>query len=79
MSGCGKGGKFRAKTKTRSARAGLQFPFGRVHLHLHLGISKESRIRGSYLANHSRNRHHQLASLFEMEVDSVASFPKASS
>ncbi|EUB54749.1 Histone H2A [Echinococcus granulosus] len=31
MSGRGKGGKLRAKAKTRSARAGLQFPVGRVH------------------------------------------------
>lgn len=31
MSGRGKGGKARAKAKTRSARAGLQFPVGRVH------------------------------------------------
>ncbi|KAF5403593.1 hypothetical protein PHET_02411 [Paragonimus heterotremus] len=27
----GKGGKTRVKSKTRSARAGLQFPVGRVH------------------------------------------------
>ncbi|VDP57471.1 unnamed protein product [Schistosoma curassoni] len=31
MSGRGKGGKVRSKAKTRSARAGLQFPVGRVH------------------------------------------------
>uniref|UniRef100_A0A8C4X2S3 Histone H2A n=1 Tax=Erpetoichthys calabaricus TaxID=27687 RepID=A0A8C4X2S3_ERPCA len=32
MSGRGKtGGKARAKAKTRSSRAGLQFPVGRVH------------------------------------------------
>ena len=32
MSGRGKGGKFRNKTsKTRSVKAGLQFPVGRVH------------------------------------------------
>ncbi|XP_046494837.1 histone H2A type 1-H-like [Equus quagga] len=32
MSGCGKqSGKARAKAKTRSSRAGLQFPVGRVH------------------------------------------------
>ena len=31
MSGRGKGGKALAKAKTRSARAGLQFPVGRFH------------------------------------------------
>uniref|UniRef100_G3NEH3 Histone H2A n=2 Tax=Gasterosteus aculeatus TaxID=69293 RepID=G3NEH3_GASAC len=38
MSGRGKtGGKARAKAKTRSSRAGLQFPVGRVHRHLRKG------------------------------------------
>ena len=31
MSGRGKGGKVRTKAKTRSSRAGLQFPVGRMH------------------------------------------------
>ena len=31
MSGRGKGGKVRTKAKTRSSRAGLQFPVGRIH------------------------------------------------
>ncbi|KAJ4922698.1 hypothetical protein JOQ06_024383 [Pogonophryne albipinna] len=31
------GGKARAKAKTRSSRAGLQFPVGRVHRHLRKG------------------------------------------
>ncbi|KAJ8023376.1 Late histone H2A.L3 [Holothuria leucospilota] len=31
MTDKGKGGKARAKAKSRSARAGLQFPVGRVH------------------------------------------------
>ncbi|XP_018649199.1 putative histone H2A [Schistosoma mansoni] len=31
MSGRDKGGKYRAKARRRSARAGLQFPVGRVH------------------------------------------------
>ena len=31
MSGRGKGGKIKAKAKSRSARAGLQFPVGRMH------------------------------------------------
>ncbi|RTG91488.1 histone H2A [Schistosoma bovis] len=31
MNAGGKGGKSRAKVKTRSAPAGLQFPVGRVH------------------------------------------------
>ncbi|XP_069750417.1 histone H2A-like isoform X2 [Narcine bancroftii] len=37
MSGRGKGGKARAKAKSRSSRAGLQFPVGRVHRHLKKG------------------------------------------
>ncbi|XP_056152549.1 histone H2A-like [Lampris incognitus] len=38
MSGRGKqGGKARAKSKTRSSRAGLQFPVGRVHRLLRKG------------------------------------------
>ena len=37
MSGRGKGGKTRAKSKSRSERAGLQFPVGRVHRHLKRG------------------------------------------
>jgi len=37
MSGRGKGGKARAKAKTRSSRAGLQFPVGRVHRLLRRG------------------------------------------
>ena len=38
MSGRGKtGGKARAKAKSRSSRAGLQFPVGRVHRLLRKG------------------------------------------
>lgn len=37
MSGRGKGGKARSKAKTRSSRAGLQFPVGRVHRLLRKG------------------------------------------
>ncbi|VDQ12864.1 unnamed protein product [Trichobilharzia regenti] len=37
MSGCNKGGKSRAKAKTRSARAGLRLPVGRVHRLLRKG------------------------------------------
>uniref|UniRef100_A0A3B4FAF2 Histone H2A n=1 Tax=Pundamilia nyererei TaxID=303518 RepID=A0A3B4FAF2_9CICH len=37
MSGRGKGGKTRAKAKSRSSRAGLQFPVGRVHRLLRKG------------------------------------------
>ncbi|XP_055498237.1 histone H2AX-like [Leucoraja erinacea] len=38
MSGRGKtGGKWRAKTKTRSSRSGLQFPVGRIHRLLRKG------------------------------------------
>ncbi|XP_008487218.1 histone H2A, partial [Diaphorina citri] len=37
MSGRGKGGKAKAKSKTRSSRAGLQFPVGRIHRLLRKG------------------------------------------
>ncbi len=37
MSGRGKGGTARTKSKTRSARAGLQFPVGRMHRLLRKG------------------------------------------
>lgn len=37
MSGRDKGGKVRAKGKTRSSRAGLQFPVGRIHRLLRKG------------------------------------------
>jgi histone H2A len=37
MSGRGKGGKARAKGKSRSSRAGLQFPVGRIHRLLRKG------------------------------------------
>ncbi|CUT99839.1 histone H2A [Echinococcus multilocularis] len=37
MSDRGKGGKSRAKAKTRSARAGVQLPVGRVHRLLRRG------------------------------------------
>ena len=52
MSGRGKGGKTRVKSKTRSVRAGLQFPVGRVHRVLRRGNYAE-RIGGGapvYLA-----------------------------
>ena len=37
MSGRGKGAKSGTKSKTRSSRAGLQFPVGRVHRFLRKG------------------------------------------
>lgn len=37
MSGRGKGGTSKGKSKTRSSRAGLQFPVGRVHRFLRKG------------------------------------------
>merc|ERR1712059_222825 len=36
-SGRGKGGKVKSKAKTRSSRAGLQFPVGRIHRLLRKG------------------------------------------
>jgi hypothetical protein len=38
MSGRGKGGKVKSKAKSRSSRAGLQFPVGRIHRLLRKGI-----------------------------------------
>merc|ERR1711974_553542 len=37
MSGPGKGGKVKGKAKSRSNRAGLQFPVGRIHRLLRKG------------------------------------------
>ena len=37
MSGRGKGGKSKSKPKSRSSRAGLQFPVGRIHRLLRKG------------------------------------------
>merc|ERR1711978_752987 len=37
MSGRGKGGKTKGKAKSRSSRAGLQFPVGRIHRMLRKG------------------------------------------
>lgn len=37
MSGRGKGGKIKAKGKSRSSKAGLQFPVGRIHRLLRKG------------------------------------------
>ncbi|KZS08023.1 Histone H2A.V [Daphnia magna] len=41
MSGRGKGGKVKGKSKTRSSRAGLQFPVGRIHRMLRKGSYAE--------------------------------------
>jgi len=38
MSGRGKGGKVKGKAKSRSSRAGLQFPVGRIHRLLSAGL-----------------------------------------
>ena len=40
MSGRGKGGKTKTKVKSRSSRAGLQFPVGRIHRLLRYTIPK---------------------------------------
>ena len=52
MSGHGKGGKVKNKSKSRSSRAGLQFPVGRIHRLLRKGNYAE-RVRAGtpvYLA-----------------------------
>ncbi|MBN3276439.1 H4 protein, partial [Polyodon spathula] len=54
MSGRGKtGGKARAKAKTRSSRAGLQFPVGRVHRLLRKGNYAQRVGAGAPLSNMS--------------------------
>jgi histone H2A len=55
MTGRGKantGGKIRSKGKSRSSRAGLQFPVSRIHRHLRRGNFSERVAGGSpvYLA-----------------------------
>jgi len=40
MSGRGKGGKVKGKAKSRSSRAGLQFPVGRIHRLLRKGSQR---------------------------------------
>jgi len=56
MSGRGKGGKVKGKAKSRSSRAGLQFPVGRIHrllrkglyiVHLYEADNKHARSYGS--------------------------------
>ncbi|XP_072392616.1 histone H2A-like [Diabrotica undecimpunctata] len=42
MSGHGKGGKVKGKAKSRSNRAGFQFPLGRIHRLLRKGIYAET-------------------------------------
>merc|ERR1712078_338379 len=52
MSGRGKGGKVKTKAKSRSSRAGLQFPVGRIHRLLRKGNYAERVAAGApvYLA-----------------------------
>ena len=50
MSGRGKGGKVKGKAKSRSSRAGLQFPVGRIHRLLRKGkVSRPGR-EAEYIA-----------------------------
>ncbi|GFQ77386.1 histone H2A [Trichonephila clavata] len=52
VSGHGKGGKVKGKSKTRSSRAGLQFPIGRIHRLLRKGNYAQRVVAGApvYLA-----------------------------
>lgn len=50
MSGRDKGGKVKGKSKTRSSRAGLQFPVGRIHRLLRKGNYSERAGAPVYLA-----------------------------
>ena len=47
MSGRGKGGKVKGKAKSRSSRAGLQFPVGRIHRLLRFVGELESGLGGT--------------------------------
>jgi len=52
MSGRGKGGKVKSsKPKTRSSRAGLQFPVGRIHRFLRRGNYAERVGAGKFNQN----------------------------
>ncbi|GJQ67824.1 hypothetical protein Trydic_g16593 [Trypoxylus dichotomus] len=44
MSGRGKGGKVKGKAKSRSNRAGLQFPVGRIHRLLRKAIRNDEEL-----------------------------------
>ena len=56
MSGRGKGGKVKGKAKSRSSRAGLQFPVGRIHRLLRKGNYAERVGAGASVANRRFNR-----------------------
>ncbi|ELK29781.1 PREDICTED: histone H2A type 1 [Myotis davidii] len=80
MSGRGKqGGKARAKAKTRSSRAGLQFPVGRVHRLLRKGNYAERVGAGAPAGNAARDnkktriipRHLQLAIRNDEELNKL--------
>ena len=70
MSGRGKGGKVKGKAKSRSSRAGLQFPVGQIHRLLR---------KGNYAGNASRDnqktriipRHFQLAIRNDEELNKL--------
>ncbi|KAG8507264.1 Histone H2A type 1-C [Galemys pyrenaicus] len=75
MSGRGKqGGKARAKAKSRSSRAGLQFPVGRVHRLLRKGNYAE-RLAGNAARDNKKTRiiprHLQLAIRNDEELNKL--------
>ena len=84
MSARGKGGKVKAKSETRSSRAGLQFPVGRIHRLLRNGNYAERVGAGApvYLAGNAARdnkktrivpRHLQLAIRNDEELNKILS------
>ncbi|EDW55855.1 GM11183 [Drosophila sechellia] len=79
MSGCGKGGKVKGKAKSRSNRAGLQFPVGRIHRLLRKGNYAERvlELAGNAARDNKKTRiiprHLQLAIRNDEELNKLLS------
>ena len=79
MSGRGKGGKTKGKAKSRSSRAGLQFPVGRIHRLLRKGNYAERvlELAGNAARDNKKSRiiprHLQLAIRNDEELNKLLS------